>query len=404
MTLIFFTSSFPYPPGEQFIETEIKYIAESKFDKKLLFPHSAKGLPREVPENIEVHEYLDGISKLNFVFKASINNLFLKEIKYLIKNGNLRVSTVKQALKYVALVLRAYTGIKKWCQSHDDIDVAYVYWNSTTSYAACLAKKNGMIKKVVTRAHGGDLYEERQESEYMPLKRRFVNDFDQVHALSEEGKEYLISQYGFKDSCVWVSPLGVDIPLSVSSPSSRNDIIIVSVSFCHKVKRIDKIIDSIALFASERNETSVKWSHIGGGQLLDDLQKYAENKLASCENVKFDFLGSQDNKFVLRFYQENDIDLFINLSESEGVPVSVMESMAAGIPAIATDVGGVSSLVDMSNGYLLDPTPTILEVSEAIRVMQIKAKDVETRNNARMKIINKYNAEKNYRKFVADLY
>jgi len=43
---------------------------------------------------------------------------------------------------------------------------------------------------------------------------------------------------------------------------------------------------------------------------------------------------------VLNYYASNPVDVFINTSSSEGLPVSIMEAMSFGIPVIATNVGG----------------------------------------------------------------
>ena len=48
---------------------------------------------------------------------------------------------------------------------------------------------------------------------------------------------------------------------------------------------------------------------------------------------------------ISKIIKENNFDLHINLSEYEGIPVTIMESMSLGIPVIATDVGGVSGLL-----------------------------------------------------------
>jgi glycosyltransferase involved in cell wall biosynthesis len=77
-------------------------------------------------------------------------------------------------------------------------------------------------------------------------------------------------------------------------------------------------------------------------------------------HIRWQFTGALSNQDVLRFYQENAVDLFINVSASEGLPVSIMEAMSFGIPVAATDVGGVGELVRPgANGFLwpADVTP-----------------------------------------------
>lgn len=48
------------------------------------------------------------------------------------------------------------------------------------------------------------------------------------------------------------------------------------------------------------------------------------------------------NQLVYDFYRNNDVDVFVNLSESEGIPVSIIETISFGVPVVATDVGGNS--------------------------------------------------------------
>ena len=60
------------------------------------------------------------------------------------------------------------------------------------------------------------------------------------------------------------------------------------------------------------------------------------------------------------------VDLFLNVSEYEGVPVSVMEAQSFGIPVIATAVGGTPEIVNEENGFLLPENPSQDEIASAI--------------------------------------
>ena len=71
-------------------------------------------------------------------------------------------------------------------------------------------------------------------------------------------------------------------------------------------------------------------------------------------NVTARFTGALAHESVLRFYREHPVDLFVLVSKSEGLPVSVMEALSFGVPAVVTDVGGCAELVcDGENGYVL---------------------------------------------------
>ena len=55
----------------------------------------------------------------------------------------------------------------------------------------------------------------------------------------------------------------------------------------------------------------------------------------------------------MNYYNTYEIDLFVNLSTIEGVPVSIMEAQSSGIPVLATDVGSSKEIVDDDNGFLI---------------------------------------------------
>ena len=72
------------------------------------------------------------------------------------------------------------------------------------------------------------------------------------------------------------------------------------------------------------------------------------------ENISVKLLGKVNNNDILNFYSITPVNLFINLSESEGIPVSIMEAISFSIPIIATDVGGVSEIVtEETDCYLI---------------------------------------------------
>ena len=69
------------------------------------------------------------------------------------------------------------------------------------------------------------------------------------------------------------------------------------------------------------------------------------------------FMGYVPNVEIMQFMEESNVDVFINLSTSEGVPVSIMEAQSYGIPVIATNVGGTGEIIDKDNGILLSHAP-----------------------------------------------
>ncbi|MBY6030855.1 glycosyltransferase [Halomonas sp. DP8Y7-1] len=285
----------------------------------------------------------------------------------------------------------------------DSSSVFYCYWNNYYSYAACELKNKLSRIKVVSRTHRYDLYESQSSSGYLPLKRQYAKNFDKIFFLSAEGKQYFEERYGIESSSAEVSPLGVPIPKVESAGSNDGEFHVVSLSFCAPIKRIDKIIDAIALFAENNTDVKVRWTHIGGGSLLEMLKELAVSRLGKANNVSFEFAGMMENRLAKDFFVSNPVDVFVNSSESEGIPVSIMEAMSTGIPAIAPNIGGIAFLIDEYNGVLLSDSPDANEISLAFEHVFYHEGIDTLRRRAREKIQNEYSAEINYARFVDTL-
>ena len=403
-SIIIITNAFPFFPGEQFLENEIQFWRNTSYSTVTILPGSAKGASRPLPESIKLDTYLSNPKKrLLFLAKALFSDFFYREILYLIKSKKIGLVTGIRALHATVVLLRFEYYLVKWLRKNSSVDTAYTFWNETKTYAACLAKRKGLIKHVVSRAHRYDVYEERRHGNYMPLKRQFVKEMDVLHVLSHKARDYMMSRYQFSEKQIEVSRLGVWIPSVASKTTSAGNLHLVSVSYCVPVKKIDKIIDSLKLFALQEKEIKIKWTHIGSGSLQLDLMEKANQQLGSCNNVKYEFKGEIPNSDVQLFYINQEIDFFINTSESEGIPVSIMEAMASGIPAIAPDIGGISELISNSCGILLSKDADIEEIVLAFSLMAKQSKNSEFRMAARGKIINQFNANKNYPEFVKKL-
>jgi glycosyltransferase involved in cell wall biosynthesis len=112
------------------------------------------------------------------------------------------------------------------------------------------------------------------------------------------------------------------------------------------------------------------------------------------------------NPELLTWYAANSIDLFINLSETEGLPVSMMEAGSFAIPVIATNVGGVSEIIQHGlNGFLLKAGATARQVAQQIEVFYHLPAEEKTKVRQRAFEIwdLKFNAGTNYAGFINSL-
>jgi glycosyltransferase involved in cell wall biosynthesis len=90
---------------------------------------------------------------------------------------------------------------------------------------------------------------------------------------------------------------------------------------------------------------------VGDGEYRAELEQMSD-RFGLTEQVKF--VGYKSQAEVRQYLQQTDI--FVLPSFAEGVPVVLMEAMAAGIPVVATQIAGISELVEEGiSGYLVPP-------------------------------------------------
>ena len=99
------------------------------------------------------------------------------------------------------------------------------------------------------------------------------------------------------------------------------------------------------------------------------------------------------------FYKNNYVDLFINTSKSEGLPVSLMEATSFGIPIMAPNVGGIKEIVTKETGILFEPNKEIEQLANYIVELNNKTR-IFNRDVIRKFWEINYSAEINYRQFL----
>lgn len=264
-------------------------------------------------------------------------------------------------------------GVKEYFKTEvftPDETVVLSTWFATEAYAACKLKNKFPDIKAVSYAHSFEISTKKNPLmafDMNVIKHKYCDEIIFISKLMRDQYFNVISNiypYISMDN-TRIMYLGSQkrFPNVFSNCNNENVISILSCSSATPIKRVDLIIKALKLWDSSVN---IVWTHIGGGPLLDDLKNLADKELKGINNVSFRFLGSLSNVDVQSFYCSNPVDLFVSVSEDEGLPVSIMECMSYGVPVIATDVGGVKEIVNNSTGYLLDSDFTSDELLKKI--------------------------------------
>ena len=252
----------------------------------------------------------------------------------------------------------------------------------------------------VSRAHEYDLYEERAQHEFIPLRTSTLKQLDHVYLISNSGVRYLNHRYPAWSHKYTLAKLGTRDPRFLSSASDDGILRVVSCSYLVKHKRVHLLIEGLREFSKLNPAQRVVWDHLGGGTLEEKLKQQAAEQLP--ESVTWKIHSELTNEEVFAFYRNNKVDMFVNVSESEGLPVSIMEALCCGIPVIATAVGGTPEAVTEANGTLLSKDCTASDIATALNNMQTRNVQ-KTRQAARSSWQDNFSADANYPAFSNEL-
>ncbi|KGQ39362.1 glycosyltransferase [Gallibacterium anatis] len=400
-TLCLFTNEFPYGNWEPYLETEVKYYR--CFDKVYIFAlqlrkDHAKTI-RTVPDNIKVIPiaYAPKWKYLLNAFRVLFNSHLYQEIKQLLQQKRLNFARLINLFVFLSRADYEARQISKHITKEAIYNaIFYSYRFEYQPYVAILLnQKYGLNNKIICRTHGFDLYEERRPSTYIPCRQILLQNVDYVYPCSQDGEHYLQEKFPFFKEKVHASFLGTE-DYGIGLEPNRQAFSIVSCSNLVPVKRIDLLIEALKLITNK----PIRWVHFGDGPLLSSIQQSIKNL---PENIQVELKGHIKNSELMKIYRQHAFDVFVNVSNSEGIPVSIMEANSFGIPAIATNVGGTAELVKTgTNGILIDANATPQNIAqEILRILALPASDYTSlRKSTRAHWLKHFSAEVNYQKFV----
>lgn len=409
--LLLFTNSFPFGSEEAFLEEEIKEWGSRDDVLITILPLlNYEGTLRTIPENVTVDVNLGGKLKTNekwvlFSFPMIfINPFFWKEF-FAFPNIFFQFKKLRKviAVSIFSTVISNYLKKNYLSELNDKNTILYSYWFYYGAYGGALLKRRGFSFRLFTRAHGSDIFQNRKDTAFYIPYRRFPvwKYFEKIIPVSRMGEKYLEENQKIPKEKMIVSYLGVNIPKYICEASSGKSLNIVSCSSIISLKRIHLIITSLAFYTKSHADIKISWFHIGDGPLMPKISKIASTQFSPV-NVDYNFLGQLSNSEVLDFYNNNKIDCFVTTSESEGLPVTIMEALSFGIPVIATSVGGITEAVNDNVGVVLDKNFSHKDFAIGLNKM------FEFKEHNRRKGINRwakerFDAETNYEKFISIL-
>lgn len=374
--LLMLTDFYPYEVGEEFLEQEIGTLSAG-FDEVLVVPvRLAEGarLTRSLPGN--VRPYLLPAPRL-----ADWRAQALVRAPQILAGRERMVETAPWAhpgrfgmdVRFASIALSAYARMRRLLprlglRPGDQITI-YSYWFFTGAAVAGMLRRRelaGYQVRVVSRAHAYDVDEADAPRGYVPSRRFVMDAVDRVYPISEYAAGFLRRRFPDQTERIQVRRLGV--PAAVRQqrrrPAPGEPFALVSCSHTAPYKRVDLI--AAAVGELERRGRQVTWTHIGESDPAR-LERLREQVDSVVTHTPVTLTGHLTNAQVRELYAGTDFACFLNCSDGEGVPVSVMEAQATGLPVVATAAGGTGEIVhDGVNGRLIPVEVSASQVADAI--------------------------------------
>lgn len=228
------------------------------------------------------------------------------------------------------------------------IEIIHAHTAVYPMIAGYLLSKLLRVPFIIT-CHGSDIRIERKNIWLKCIQDYIFKRSDYVITVSNELKRIL--EKTLRNISIAVISGGVDkgfFKLKFKNMKDRTSYNLLFIGSLRHLKNPKITLD--ALLELKGYKYDLNLNIIGNGPLYDDLTEFCQKN--QLNNVTF--VKSISHKKIKHYYEE--ADLFLMPSLSEGTPLALLEAMASAKPIIASNVGGITELIENNyNGILIEP-------------------------------------------------
>ncbi len=274
------------------------------------------------------------------------------------RDGVRRVTLPMEREIRLAADLRAFIRLVGLCRSLRP-DVLHLH-SSKAGFLGRLAGRLAGVPVVVFTPHCWSFQSAagRKRRFYAALERFASHFCDMTVTVSEQERREALEERVLDADRVRVIPNGVGPDDFAVATSATRDIPFVSVGRLDEQKGHSYLLQALADLRG--SEPGIRVSIIGDGTLAGDLRREAA-ALGVSDRVSFEGERSDVGSYLGRSRA------FVLSSLWEGLPYTIIEAMAAGLPVVCTDVGGCRELVvDGQTGFVVPPRDPVA-LAEAMR-------------------------------------
>ena len=293
---------------------------------------------------------------------------------------------VTRISRNLPIIFRWFRTITKIYKSAKNSDLIFVNGLGTETTIANIFLRKKIIRKIVGDPVWERVYNKKLTSEsfdsFQKNKQRLsisiqknirnwsIKNSNLIITPSEHLKTF-VQNIGFEND-IYVINNGVEIK-QIEKVTLENKIIkLVVVSRLVNQKNIDIVIKAVKRI----EDKNILLNIVGDGPEVNNLKNLVKEKSL---NKRVSFIGKIKNSELHNYLE--DADIFIQASNYEGLPHSILEAINYEIPILSTEVGGCSAILNKGErGYII-PTPVSeVEISEEIRTI------INNKNEAKSKV------------------
>lgn len=355
MRLLYVTASMPFGSGEAFFIPEVHELLRQGHEVLIVPRSPGQGVENRDAEALVTTSLRLPLLSPRIVGRAILQSLThplasLRSLMLLFQSRNL-TTLVKNLAVFPKGLWLAHLA-KQWHADH-----IHVQWGLTTATMTMVASRISGIPWSCT-VHRGDII----DNNLLYLKAR---DSQFFRVISEDGIALAADVCGRPlEGNVIMLHLGVELPTSQRDPQPLHS---PPVLLCpaHLIERKGQkyLIEALHILRQRGRNTRLLLA--GQGDTRDALQ----SQIVEC-NLKdaVEFLGQMGHADLLNLYETNQIDMVVLPTLHEGIPVSLMEAMAYGVPVVSTNTGGIPELLRDEAGIVVAPKdpPALAEAIESL--------------------------------------
>ena len=246
--------------------------------------------------------------------------------------------------------------------------------------------------KLVSTQHGLPEFHEKLPNISQRIKTRTnfwnLSHFFTTVAVSNDIRNALVSHFGFRKEQIEVIHNGIELPPSSSAFGGKAGTLVVGSSGrLFPVKDYPLMVE-IARAVATTGAKDVRFELAGDGPELPALEALVQRYGL---NDRFILKGHQDD--MNSFYR--GLDIYLNTSIHEGIPMTILEALAHGLPVIAPAVGGIVEIIDDGReGFLIDSRNTRNFAEKCLYLKDNRGERQKMAQAARDKAERAFSAEK----------